>query len=235
MSTWCLFLTATICVASGFACKGATPRSDLRGDQSMLRGSVHAEGGTLVEGVTITLRGSGADSAREVAQRLSNAQGQFDLGTLPAGKYQLEVRRIGFRPQHHAITLRPGREHQLQIELREAGFWGGPCGHQTIIPFVLVIEPVDRRTGRAVSLAGAYFVATDGAFRDTVEARRNVEYPADTLVHTLAGVAGRAGTYDVLLSVPGYQQWRARRVRVKGSQCGAEPRVLRPRLEPAAR
>ena len=219
---------ALLAAVAGAGCGPVGAPSGLRGNQALLRGVVLSERGDTVEGAQIQLLAMEMTADAAPGSIVSDAQGAFQVGPVSSGRYEVRVRRIGFYAAVDTLQLRPGRELHRVIKLRESTWLAG-CG--SVIPFVLAFEPIDRRFGRRVNLADASFIAADGSFRASVEARRYVDTVGDSLAHMLSGVAGRPGSYDIELLVPGYQVWRARGVRVAPHECGGKPRVLRPRLE----
>lgn len=82
---------------------------------------------------------------------------------------------------------------------------------------------VDSTTGQPISNASA--TAREGAFQETLQ-------PSPS--HELFGLFERKGTYDVVVSAPDYQTWRAENVIVDADECHVIPVRLTARLAPAS-
>ena len=94
------------------------------------------------------------------------------------------------------------------------------------------VDVVDARTG-AWAAAGATGEVQDGAF---VEALQPVGWrgtPPDDTTTTLGAALGRAGTYTVRVTKPGYAPFERAGVRARAGRCGVETARLTARLTPA--
>ncbi|MDQ2665741.1 MAG: carboxypeptidase-like regulatory domain-containing protein [Gemmatimonadota bacterium] len=78
-----------------------------------LSGTVRTTNGQPVTGAQLRVTGA-ASSAR------TNERGEFQIGSLPAGTQELEVRAIGYAEVRRAVELRSGRTAHEDIQLRRA-------------------------------------------------------------------------------------------------------------------
>jgi len=90
----------------------------------------------------------------------------------------------------------------------------------------LNVTIVDAATG-AYLAAGATVLAVDGSFRETLGPG---DYAPSGELATRDGVFGRAGSYTVTVSHPGYADW-SRRVDVRSDRCGVVTAPVRAELE----
>ena len=78
--------------------------------QGTITGAIQDSLGTALSGARITLDSS---SARAV----SNEAGEFRLSRLPPGTLQVNVRRLGYRPESRIVRVEPDRETRLLVTL----------------------------------------------------------------------------------------------------------------------
>ncbi|MFZ0663997.1 MAG: carboxypeptidase regulatory-like domain-containing protein [Acidobacteriaceae bacterium] len=81
--------------------------------EGSIRGQITDPSGALVPGARLTLR-LNQDTARTT---LSDEHGNFLFFSVPAGSWSLTVQASGFRYQQRAISLKPGQELTLAIQL----------------------------------------------------------------------------------------------------------------------
>jgi hypothetical protein len=93
------------CGASGLLACIATPLSG----QETISGLVLDSLGTPLSGAQITLAASGSRAR-------SNSLGEFRLRT-PTGSFELQARRLGYRPTSLALTVQPGANPRVEIRL----------------------------------------------------------------------------------------------------------------------
>jgi hypothetical protein len=101
-----------------------------------------------------------------------------------------------------------------------------------VVSRAVEVDVVDARTG-AWAAAGASGEVQDGAF---VEALQPVGWrgtPPNDTATTLGAALGRAGTYTVRLTKPGYAPYERADVRARAGRCGVETARLTARLTPA--
>lgn len=80
--------------------------------RSVLAGSVHADDRAPVDAATVRLRGTGHGV-------LTDAAGRFELRNVPAGRYTLDVERVGFTSAERVVTLEAGRRASVEVVLTE--------------------------------------------------------------------------------------------------------------------
>jgi hypothetical protein len=95
----------------------------------------------------------------------------------------------------------------------------------------IVVQVRDAVTGAPLA-EGARGAIRDGGYVDSL---RPPNSDASGRLLTLAGGAGRAGTYDVTVVYAGYQEWRQRGVVVSTDGCGVAGRLLHADLQPLPR
>ena len=81
---------------------------------SQLAGSITDQTGAALAGVIVTLHG------RDTRRVDTNAAGHFEFGDLPAGDYELDARRAGFKPAHSRVSLRSGEPSVMSLTLSVA-------------------------------------------------------------------------------------------------------------------
>lgn len=94
------------------------------------------------------------------------------------------------------------------------------------------VRVLNASTGQTIA-AGAGGSVSEGAFVDSLAPRPGeawADLRQDELV--LAGALERPGTYAVTITRPGFQDWRARDVRVVRNACGVATVRLTARLSP---
>lgn len=79
----------------------------IRHGTARVLGTVRDSTGRLLEGAQVTLWGSGTAA--------SNADGHFDLRSLPSGTGTLESRYVGFEPARRVVDLAPGRIDTVSV------------------------------------------------------------------------------------------------------------------------
>jgi outer membrane receptor for ferrienterochelin and colicins len=80
------------------------------GQTAELAGRVHS-GGAPVEFVNVSIRGTSYG-------QVTDANGQFSIGQLPRGNYELEVSFVGYKPLRRKVAIHQPKIH-LEIELEE--------------------------------------------------------------------------------------------------------------------
>lgn len=78
-----------------------------------LSGSIRTTNGQPLDGVQVRVI-----NAAPVAR--TNARGEYQLGALPAGTHQLEVRQLGYAEVVRVVELRSGRTTREDVQLRRA-------------------------------------------------------------------------------------------------------------------
>lgn len=98
--------------------------------------------------------------------------------------------------------------------------------------FGLRVTVVDSAAGAPPDSAS--MVARSGSFVDSVGPRRPVQLVAnEPPVLVLPSAGERAGTYDVVVHSPGYQDWTRNNIRVTAGRCHVRPVDLLARLHPS--
>lgn len=87
---WIVMAAAMVLIAAGTAAAQ---------QQIVVSGVVRAEDGSSVSGATVT-----AEGPTERAT-ITDGTGRYQLGPLPAGRYRIAVRGIGYRPGERQVTL----------------------------------------------------------------------------------------------------------------------------------
>jgi iron complex outermembrane receptor protein len=102
------------------ALAGAAAPPDARAQQSAtLTGTVVAAGdGETLPGANVLLRET--DAPEVVAGTATDQTGAFRLTGIPPGRYVLETRFVGYRPDERTLLLEAGESRDLTIEMREA-------------------------------------------------------------------------------------------------------------------
>ena len=79
-----------------------------------IAGSVADRSGAAVPGAHVTVRGVAGGDSRTV---VTNPQGQFDVASLPSGKYKVEVQAPGFQMFTQPVTVQPSERASLDAKL----------------------------------------------------------------------------------------------------------------------
>ena len=106
---------------------------------SQLAGSITDQTGAALAGVIVTLHG------RDTRRVDTNAAGHFEFGDLPAGDYELDARRAGFKPAHSRVSLRSGEPSVMSLTLSVA------IVEQTVVTATKVGEGTVQTTPLAIS------------------------------------------------------------------------------------
>lgn len=77
---------------------------------SLLKGWISNSSGDPLFGITVTIENSDRGT-------VTNEKGYFELKNLAAGQYRLTISGIGFVTQHPEVSIQPGEETTLQVEL----------------------------------------------------------------------------------------------------------------------
>lgn len=88
----------------------AVPAGAQRAGRASIVGTVRSEQQAPIADAEITVVGS------EHAAR-SAASGAYRVDSVPAGRYMVQVRRLGFKPLYYAVTLKPGERRDVDVEL----------------------------------------------------------------------------------------------------------------------
>lgn len=135
----CILSLAALAGAVPSYAYGATPDRDLSApavfsaDTIVIRGVVmDRQQGTFLEGVSIRLTGPGGEE-RVV---LTDAEGEFGVGPLPAGEYLLEAQHLGYRDAETVVY--PTGEDDLELVLG-------------LVPEPVELEPIVATRGPQVS------------------------------------------------------------------------------------
>jgi hypothetical protein len=109
--------------------------------------------------------------------------------------------------------------------LAACGDGGSPAGVDCpdIFRPMIVVQVTDASTGQPAA-EGAGGSITDGAFTSPL-----VRYGTDRLAPQ---ATGRPGTYDVVVTRPGFQSWTRSAVHVPAAECGTETVYLEAFLVP---
>ena len=105
----------------------STPRHPLRLEPSISRDSsvrgrvFSSDDGIGLAQARILLLGSDTTGAE------ANAEGEFVIGAVPPGRYEIEVRRIGFRTRRDSLHWRRGAPQIVFVPL-DVAMLDGPCG-----------------------------------------------------------------------------------------------------------
>jgi hypothetical protein len=97
---------AVLLVAAGLA----VPAGAQRPGRASIVGTVRSEQQAPIAEAEITVLGPG-QAAR------SSASGAYRVDSVPAGRYMVQVRRLGFKPLYYAVTLKPGERRDIDVEL----------------------------------------------------------------------------------------------------------------------
>ena len=79
-----------------------------------IAGSVADRSGAAVPGAHVTVRAAVTGNAKSA---VTNAQGQFDVASLPSGDYQVEVQAPGFQMYTQPVTVQPSERASLDAKL----------------------------------------------------------------------------------------------------------------------
>ena len=99
----------TLLVAAGLALVPAAAAAQT----GTLRGTVSGPGGAAVSAATVTVVGTRFTT-------VTNTLGQFSLGGVPQGVARLRVSKPGFVERTSDVTVRPGEETLVAVQLQEA-------------------------------------------------------------------------------------------------------------------
>ena len=92
----------------------------------------------------------------------------------------------------------------------------------------VVVQISDSKTGAPLA-DSALAIAREKEYADTLDP---FEYTSEGPLGSQQGAGERAGTYDVIVTRPGYVQWRAHGVRVAKDECHVKTVFLEARLRP---
>jgi len=108
-----------------------------------LAGNVHGRVTDTVTGAPV----AGADVTVQGRRVQSDIDGRYQLVSLPAGAYDIDVRLDGYQTERRSITLRPGENQAVDLVLAPAGS-------------TLRVRVVDAATGRPIDGASISYVST---------------------------------------------------------------------------
>lgn len=108
-----------------------------------------------------------------------------------------------------------------------------PIACPAIITPAIEVEVRHAETS-APEAEGAVVIATDGAYTDTLDAGKSVEYQGQLVLLSLAGANERPGTYDVVVKKQGFETWTRTGVEPEVGECGVQTEVLEADLIPVS-
>ena len=115
------------------------PAQNLSGKTS---GSVHDPSGAGIANATIVMSNREANT---IDMTTSDREGHFEFKGLPAGKYELQVFRPGFREYESKVTLDPGRDFTEVLTLEV----GAVTEHVMVVPVSSKeAAPIEKPAGR---------------------------------------------------------------------------------------
>ena len=86
--------------------------------------------GKPVVGASILALHAASGDAR--AATVTRDAGGFSFSAIPPGRYELVIRRIGYRSHNRSLTLRPGRPDTLNVVLEVARYYSVSPGNERI-------------------------------------------------------------------------------------------------------
>jgi outer membrane cobalamin receptor len=117
-------------------------------DPAEIRGFVaDVRGGERLERVRIRLlpvaggqpQQVGLPSGAPAIEAVSGAKGEFAIGQIPPGEYELSVATVGYRVHHQKLTLEPGERIEMEVALSPEAF----TQRETIEVTEHVFEPLE--------------------------------------------------------------------------------------------
>jgi hypothetical protein len=151
-----------------------------------------------------------ADSQHTVLEDTSRFDGAFRFESVPSGRYQLQVRRIGYVGRRVELNVGDTSMDTLRLQLEP---FASQCS-SALSPAVQV-EVRDAATGIDLALGSRLEISSEGhAFVGRVAT------PDTARTSVLAAGGELPGTYHVMVSRPGFQNWVKDKVVVRNGLCG---------------
>jgi outer membrane receptor protein involved in Fe transport len=146
---------------------------------STLHGVIHDPQHFPIKGASISLRAAGSSFELKAT---TNANGEFDLNSVPLGIYTLQVEAAGFAPEQQVITVQSGTHPVLHMALV-------PASVSTTVKVEAPISQVDSVTPTTF-LSRAEIDQTPGALRSNSFALITDYVPGAYITHDMLHMRG---------------------------------------------